>query len=234
MRAVVESTIFRRVRDVGENLLQRIIGIPQSDCSNSWCVDQESSARQPQQISGDRGVSTFRISRPHRLGVLHLVIEERIHQRAFSGSRFAEQGARPVWGQQLSDPPETLSSFDARHDHFHARRHGFHDRHELGGGVARRHIGLGENHDRSRTRVPCKNEKPLKFSGSERSIETVHQEDNIDVRRQRLLLFSFTGVASHELGAARKYRRDSPVTLVIDHEHDPVTGDGRHRRLGTL
>ncbi len=59
MCAVVEPTIARRLRDVREHLLERIFGIPQPHRTDSGGVDQQASAGQPQQITGDRGVPTL-------------------------------------------------------------------------------------------------------------------------------------------------------------------------------
>lgn len=234
MGTVVESAVSRCVGDVGEHLLQCILCIPQTNRSDAGRVDQESAARKTKQITGDRGVPTLRVARSHRLCFLHLVLEKCVHQRALAGARFAEERARSMGRQEVAYSFETFARLDARHDHFDSRSDRLHDGHELSSSVARGHVGLGENHDGRRASVPGENKKSLELSGSKWPVEPVHEEDDVDVGRQRLLFFAFARVAPHKLGPARKDRGNSPVALVIDDDFDPVTGHRRHGRLGAL
>ncbi len=165
---------------------------------------------------------------------MHLVIEERINQRTFPRTGFAEKCARSIRRQKITNSAKSLAGFDARHNHFDARRNRLDDRNEFISIVSRRQIGLCEDDNGCCARIPGKDKKPFELAGAKRAIEAVHQEDNIDVGRQRLLLFTFSRITAHERGSAGQYRGDSPIALAVAYDLNPIARHRRHGRLCTL
>lgn len=234
MCAVVEPAVASGLGDVRKDLLQSIFGVPQPNRSYTRGVDQQAATGEPQKVASDGGVAPFGVTGTYRLGFLHLVVEKGVDQRALTRSRLAQKRAGSIWSQQLANSVETLASLDTGNDHLDPGCHRLDDRHELAGLDRGGYIGFGENHDRSCPCIPCKNQEPFQLSGPKGAVEPMHQKHDIDVGGQRLLLLTFSGIAAHELRSTRQHRRDSPVSVIVGHDLDPVTRDRRHRGLRTL
>jgi DMSO/TMAO reductase YedYZ molybdopterin-dependent catalytic subunit len=61
----------------------------------------------------------------------------------------------------------------------------------------------------------------------------VHEKDDVDVGRQRLLFLALTWVSSNECGATLEDRLDRPGAVVFTNRH-PIAGDRSERRLRPL
>ncbi len=126
--------------------------------------------------------------------------------------------------QQLFDAREAFARFDTRHNDLDPWGDGGDHRWQLFELFWGGEVGLCQHDDRRRPRVPRQHEESLQLSRSKWAVETMHEEHDIDVRRERLLGFTFARITSYQLGSTVKYALDQPIFVIFD-DGDPVTGD---------
>ena len=231
MLAVVEAALAGQLVHVGERLLEPLaVAVPQADGAHPGRVDQHPAARQRHQLPVRRGVAAAAIL-AHVLRGQPLLADQPVDQGRLTRARQAQQRHRAAVREHRIERVHALAGGCAERDHVGAEGDRLGLQH-----VARRvvaEVGLRQQDHGPRAALPAQRQVALQPPQAEPLVERVHQQHDIDVRRNhlpdRLLARRLPG----EAGAPFQ-QLDNHRVVAAGHgwSHRRPVADGRRREAG--
>ena len=182
--AVTETAVIHQVEHVGECTLDPVAGQPETQSAYTRRVDEPPLAGQRHEFGRDRGVPSALIALADRRRRLALGPDERIDERRLPDATRAEERQRPIADRVLADRSDALTADPAREQNRNPECHVL-KRDPPGFRIADQ-VRLGQHDHRLGAGIECQDELALQTSGARRRSERVHQEHDVDVRRQRV------------------------------------------------
>ena len=196
--AVAESTVLGQSKDVRERTLDAVSARPQGHGAQTRRVDQPPSGWQRNEFRGNRGVAAALVTLAHLSRALHVAADKGIDERRLAHTARSEEGDRA--GEVLRQCTEGLGV--ARTDGMHCKVR-CNRRDDLDLPFDLRlvdRVGLGQQHDGTRTTVEGENEFALEAARVDAGRRGVKQKDHVDVRGHNVGngTRTFEGCASHQ------------------------------------
>ena len=182
--AVGEAAAPRDLLDVAEGLLE--VGVPELQLAHPGRVEDDAAAGQQDQLAVGRRVPARLVVLAHLLRREQLLADERVDDRRLADAGRAEQHGRAVALEPVAQLVDPLAGL--RRDGLDRARA---ERHRLDLGEVRRdvvdEVGLRQQHDGLRAALPRHREVALEPAHVEVERQRLHEERDVDVRREDLL-----------------------------------------------
>ena len=182
--AVTEPAVVHQIEDVGERPLDPVARQPQAQRPHTGRVDQPTLLGQRHELGGHGGVATALITLAHGGRGLTLRPDQRVDEGRLADPARTEERQRAVAGGVRPDRFDAISGQTAREQDGHTERDVL-ERDPARFGVLDQ-VGLGEHHHRLGAGVEREHELALETPRARWRTERVHEEDDVDVGRQRV------------------------------------------------
>ena len=195
-----EAAGTRELVDVVERGLDALVGAGYLERPDPWGVDEQGTAREPEQLAVGRRVAPARVVFADIGGGLSLLAEQGIHERGLPHTGRAEDDRRAPRTHVRGEIAHVVTG-QRREDHDgDARGHGL-DRHQATLEVAR-HVGLVEDHDRGHATGPRDGQVAFQAAQVEVAVQPRDEERHVDIRGDDLLVGQVAGGPAARIGRA--------------------------------